>query len=62
MMFKVDSMDVQRNYIRVAKVWMEEPYLSRFYSEARIKLNKNQEPVIHYGNITGIFYWNDMIL
>lgn len=56
MTFKVDSMDVQRNYIRVAKVWMEEPYLSRFYSEARIKLNKNQEPVIHYGNITGIFY------
>ncbi|KAK8795686.1 hypothetical protein WA158_000343 [Blastocystis sp. Blastoise] len=50
--YPVNTKDIQRNYIRVAKVWLGEPYIRTFYKEANIPLNKEGEPLYNYGNIT----------
>lgn len=43
--------DVQRNYVRIANVWMDSEHLDLFYQASRITL-RNGKPNIDFGDIS----------
>lgn len=49
--YKVNSNDITRNKLRVAMVWLEEPWLQKFFNASKTKL-KNGKPVVNYGDIS----------
>lgn len=48
--YSINGRDIQRNYIRIANVWLDAEHLSRFYEASRISLKS--DPTRDIGNIT----------
>ena len=49
--YSVNGNDVQRNYIRIANVWLDEKYLAEFYKASRTRL-VNGRPATDFGDIS----------
>ena len=49
--YPVNGGDVQRNYVRIADVWMDSEHLDLFYQASRITL-RNGKPNIDFGDIS----------
>ena len=49
--YPVNSRDIQRNYIRIANVWLDEKHLAAFYNASQIRL-VNGRPTVDYGDIS----------
>lgn len=50
--YKVNGLDVRRNYLRIANVWLDEKHLALFYEAGKYEII-NGSPGIDFGDISG---------
>lgn len=50
--YQVNWLDVRKNYLRIANVWLDEEHLALFYEASKFEVI-NGSPGIDYGDISG---------
>ena len=50
--YRVNWFDVRKNYLRIAKVWLDEEHLALFYKASKFEII-NGDPGIDFGDISG---------